>query len=313
METKFEKVSVIIPSYNRGHVIEFTLPSYLQKHVVELILIDDGSTDDTEDVVKKLQILYPQIKYIRNNQNRKQAYSKNVGIQAARGEYIYFGDDDSFLLEGSMESLYNTMITHQCDVVMARALCAGPNFVMEKKDKYIKWRIKRGRTNNILDVYDLSKLYFNWGRYLDFPIEVPCCPACALVKTSLARKNLFDINYVGCAYREETDFFIRLNLDYNAKMIYQPKACQFNLPDYIVKSTGARSGGREMWLESAIVNNKYFLDKNWERIRSKYNLLKSVDEMQDIFVEEMFKQMERGDNSGMKKILKDIYFKLFVY
>ena len=306
-------ISVIVPSYNRAHLLKYTLPTYLQDYVLELLLIDDCSSDNTELEVRKLQKIYPQIKYIRNPRNMKQPYSKNIGITNASGKYIYFGDDDSFLLEGSMKLLYDTIQEYDCDAATARSLCAGPDFIMEKKEQYIQWRVSRGYTENIKDVYDISTLHFNWGHYLSKPIEVPCCPACTLVKTSLASKNLFDINYVECAYREETDFFIRLNLDFNAKMFFQSKACQFNLPDYLVKNSGARTGGENHWLKFAIQNNKYFLEKNWERIKNKYHLTRSISDMQDLFIQEMTKKQRCKKSFFFKEVLKKIYFNLFVY
>ena len=54
-----KKVSVVIPSYNRGYILEKTIPSYLQDEVAELILVDDASTDDTPTVVKRLQEKFP--------------------------------------------------------------------------------------------------------------------------------------------------------------------------------------------------------------------------------------------------------------
>lgn len=100
-----KEISVVIPSYNRGHFFAQTLPTYLQENVRELILVDDCSTDNTPQVVKELQRQYPQIKYLRNERNLKQTVSKNRGMELAKGDYIYFGDDDSFLLPGTIHAL----------------------------------------------------------------------------------------------------------------------------------------------------------------------------------------------------------------
>ena len=57
------RISVVVPSYNRAHLLKRTLPTYInQEDVIELILVDDCSTDDTEKVVKELQNEYPQIR-----------------------------------------------------------------------------------------------------------------------------------------------------------------------------------------------------------------------------------------------------------
>ena len=71
-EHNMKTVTVVIPSYNRAKILPKTIPTYLQPDVNELIIIDDCSSDNTEQVVKKLQKKYPIIKYFRNEVNSKQ-------------------------------------------------------------------------------------------------------------------------------------------------------------------------------------------------------------------------------------------------
>lgn len=304
-------ISVIIPSFNRAHLLRETIPTYIQDRVCEVIVIDDCSTDNTQEVLLELQQSYPEISFCRNDKNSKQTYSKNVGILKAKGEFIYFGDDDSILLANSLNYLYDTLMDYDCDAVMARPLVAGPNFRMDKIDKYIKWRLKRNFTNNINDIYDITNLKLCWKYYMNRPITVPCCPACSLVRAELARRCLFDVNYKGCAYREETDFFFRLNLDFNAKLMYDARAVQLNLPDFMVRCTGARTGGNAIWIKSAIENNKYFLEKNWKKIQTKYGVTKSIDDMQVDFIKKI--QNRNVPTNQVMRVLKYIYFRLFVY
>ena len=98
-------VTVVIPSYNRARILPKTIPTYIQPEVKELIIIDDCSSDNTMQVVKKLQKKYPIIKYFRNEVNSKQTFSKNVGIKNASCDYIYFGDDDSIIKPGTIRKL----------------------------------------------------------------------------------------------------------------------------------------------------------------------------------------------------------------
>ena len=51
-------VSIIIPTYNRSHLLPTTIPFYVQKFVIEIIVIDDNSSDDTETVVKELMNVF---------------------------------------------------------------------------------------------------------------------------------------------------------------------------------------------------------------------------------------------------------------
>jgi glycosyltransferase involved in cell wall biosynthesis len=87
-------VSVIIPTYNRADLICHTLDSAINQSYknLEIIVIDDGSTDNTEEVVK--DIGDERIRYIRHPSNLGGSIARNTGIEAATGEYIAFLDSD---------------------------------------------------------------------------------------------------------------------------------------------------------------------------------------------------------------------------
>lgn len=293
-----------MPSYGRAHLLRQTIPTYLQEGVVELILVDDCSPDNTGEVVRELQQTYPQIKYLRNDCNMKQTASKNRGIDIAKGDYIYFGDDDSLLLPGTIRSLKQTLEYYEAGAVMARPVCAGPNYEAKHHDRYVRWITQRGLTADAHDVYDVAHLRFNWGKHLLRPVEVPCLHACMLIRTELAKACRFDTNYHGCAYREETDFSFRLSLDHGAKLMYDARGVQFNLPNYMVRQTGARAGGYEVWRKTALECNLYFLDKNWDKIAKRYGVSAKKEELQM----ELEQSLKEPRESRIRKMLKDIYF-----
>src|SRR5580704_19397684 len=94
MKTLF---SIIIPTYNRGYILWKTIQS-VQKQVYpywELLIIDDGSTDDTEKVVAEFQqdprILYEK----RKNSGANKA--RNYGLEKAKGDLIAYLDSDDYL------------------------------------------------------------------------------------------------------------------------------------------------------------------------------------------------------------------------
>ena len=88
------KVSVITPSFNDGLFIKETIQSILnQTHKnIEVIIVDDCSTDNTSAIIKSFQD--PRIKVIRNAKNEGAAYSRNLAITLATGDYIAFLDGD---------------------------------------------------------------------------------------------------------------------------------------------------------------------------------------------------------------------------
>jgi glycosyltransferase involved in cell wall biosynthesis len=96
------KVSVVIPTYNRTHFIIEAIQSVLDQTFqdFEIVVVDDGSTDNTKDVVDSFQD--PRIKYIYQ-ENRGVAAARNTGISASIGEYIAFLDSDDVLLKNALE------------------------------------------------------------------------------------------------------------------------------------------------------------------------------------------------------------------
>ena len=87
-------VSVIIPTYNRGHFIEESIRSVIEQTYEnwELIIVDDGSEDDTWEVIQSLN--HPKIRYYKMNHCGRLGKVRNVGIKMANGEFIAFLDSD---------------------------------------------------------------------------------------------------------------------------------------------------------------------------------------------------------------------------
>jgi len=272
-------VTVIIPSYNRAHLLPQTVPSYFQEGVDEVILVDDCSTDATPEVAEALRARYPGLRYLRQPQNRKQAAAKNRGIDACRTEWIYFGDDDSVLVPGSIRRLCETAQRCGADAVGAKALYM--NDAIEESVEECVARLDVPLPPRV-PVVDLATLTVHCCASVAEPVEVPAVQASALVRTELARTIRFDPLYKGNAFREETDFFIRCHLS-GAKIMYDSRAVQVNLPRRRA-SGGAHAGGRLRWYRSAIENNGYFLRKNWDALRKRYPALPSRYRMQVRFV-----------------------------
>ncbi len=101
-----KEVSVVIPSYNCGVYIEQAIESVLQQRVsVEILLIDDASTDDTEERMKRFQ-KREEVCYIKNKKREGVSQARNRGILKAKGKYIAFLDaDDWWALEKLQKQL----------------------------------------------------------------------------------------------------------------------------------------------------------------------------------------------------------------
>ena len=98
-------VSVVIPAYRRGHVIERALQSVLEQTYqdFEILVVDDGSKDNTASVVAALAKTEPRIHYLCHDTNRGAQAARNTGIRAATGKWVAFLDSDDYWLPDSLE------------------------------------------------------------------------------------------------------------------------------------------------------------------------------------------------------------------
>lgn len=98
-------VSVVIPTYNRSKQIEHAVRSVLaQTHSnLEVIVVDDGSTDGTAQIIKECARKDPRIRLIEHGQRKGAQAARNTGILAARGKWIAFLDSDDQWFPDSLE------------------------------------------------------------------------------------------------------------------------------------------------------------------------------------------------------------------
>ena len=94
------KISVIVPIYNSFEYLDKCISSIINQSIgfknIELILVNDGSTDNSEKIIKKYTKKYKNIIYI-DQANGGQANARNNGLKIASGEYVSFVDSDDWL------------------------------------------------------------------------------------------------------------------------------------------------------------------------------------------------------------------------
>ncbi|MFC1951678.1 glycosyltransferase family 2 protein [Chloroflexota bacterium] len=97
------KVSVIVPTYNRAHMVIETVDLILNQTFkdFELIVVDNESTDNTEEVIKSYTD--ERIRYFKHQNNGVVAINRNYGINKAQGQYIAFCDDDDLWIPEKLE------------------------------------------------------------------------------------------------------------------------------------------------------------------------------------------------------------------
>lgn len=105
-----ELVSIIMPSYNTGRFIAETIGSVISQTYTnwELLIVDDCSTDNTDDVV--LRYKDSRIKYLKNEKNSGAAVSRNKALRQAKGRWIAFLDSDDLWMPEKLEKQIRFMM-----------------------------------------------------------------------------------------------------------------------------------------------------------------------------------------------------------
>lgn len=105
------KISVVMPTYNRGDKIRASVDSVLSQSwpLVELIIIDDASTDDTWAVIESYKSSHPNIVAVRQATNQGGGKARNTGIDLATGAYVALLDSDDFWSADKLEKQIATL------------------------------------------------------------------------------------------------------------------------------------------------------------------------------------------------------------
>ncbi|MCZ4318520.1 glycosyltransferase family 2 protein [Aequorivita viscosa] len=116
-------VSIIIPTYNRAHLIGETLDSVLAQTYQnwECIVVDDGSTDDTEAVMATFLARDSRFQYLHRPRNRMKGANacRNYGVEKSNGVYISFVDSDDLISNGFIKRRNEAFNRTNCDFVVA--------------------------------------------------------------------------------------------------------------------------------------------------------------------------------------------------
>lgn len=212
------KTSVIIPVYNTSLYLEECIDSvfHQKQEEIEVIVINDGSTDDSEDVLLRLQTKYPALILVKQK-NHGQGYARNVGIERAKGEYIYFLDSDDYILEDTLESCYNCALKNELDIVLFDAFIFEDS--VEKKpvktNNCDRRRIIKEKAEIFSGIFFLQKYYQR--SYIPTPWSMYC-------SAKFIKKN--GITFLTGVYFEDNEFYCKAmvlaeRVMYIPRMFYQ--------------------------------------------------------------------------------------------
>ena len=188
-------ISVVVTCYNHENYIEQCLRSIFNQTYrnIELIVLDDGSTDSSNQIIQEVLKDSPFVTTFESHENIGVVRTRNKGINLLNGDYFLFVDSDDFLDDRYVEELFDCAINHQADIVY----CDLFNF--EKNEVYLK-----------AQEFELHSLLVS--NYIS---------NCSLVKKSILKGIYYDEKLSGKKL-EDYDFFLNLIINKGAKAVYQP-------------------------------------------------------------------------------------------
>lgn len=201
------KVSVILATFNRAGILDRAIESVLGQtvHDWELIVVDDGSSDETFSIVDRRLHRHANIRYMKHR-NRRAALSRNAGIQAAFGRYVTFLDSDDFYLPEHLESRCDLLeSTPGIDLVTGGFACHGDPWVRDRND----------------------------------PGKLVHVSECILCGTLFGRRELFMEmgGFRDIEYAEDTDLWERASLHHNVLKIDAPESYVYERSDDSITRT----------------------------------------------------------------------------
>jgi glycosyltransferase involved in cell wall biosynthesis len=192
---KQNTVSIIIPTYNYSSFLPMSIASILAQgwnnENLDILIIDDGSTDNTEEIVHSFR--HPAVKYMRQN-NAGLPEARNRGMRAAQGEYLVFLDADDLLAPGCLHSQTAYL---EANPHVDIAVAASVNVISYLPDAFFKvvdqWPLCK-------DMHDIHMHYNNIAPVHAFTFR----------KKIVQRGHHFDTSLAAC---EDYDFWFKCRLD----------------------------------------------------------------------------------------------------
>jgi glycosyltransferase involved in cell wall biosynthesis len=250
------KISVIVPVYNVEKYLSKCLDTLVNQTLkdIEIIVVNDGSPDNSEKIVKDFMKKYKNISYYKKV-NGGLSDARNYGLKKAHGEYIAFVDSDDYVSLDMYEKMYHKAKEGNFDMVVCDL-----NYVYEGSDK-----IMRAYSNIEKDTTDIKKTMLN------------IYPA---AWNKIFKKELFasGIEFKKGVWFEDVEFIYRLLPDINSiGVIHEPFNQYLQRPNSITSSIDKRiyhyidnwNGILDYYKEKKIYD-KYYKELEYSYVRYLY-------------------------------------------
>lgn len=255
------KVSVIIPTYNRADLLNRVIKSVLNQTFkdFELIIVDDGSTDNTKEVVKRFQEKDKRVKYIWQKNSGAPASPKNTGIRNSKGQFLAFLDSDDRWLSEKLEKQI-TLFEKSKNLGIVSCNCW--RFYTKQNDRKEIDNIKRHKVPQKYFSDILERCFISSSSSVVIP------------KFVFYKVGLYDEQF---KTSDDRDLYIRILKDYDFDFVEEP------LFHYYIHNENLSGCGlynsRSYYLrairEDIIIFNKYKKDYD-NNLSSKWKILRKI-------------------------------------
>jgi len=219
------KVTIVIPCYNVEKYIQKCIESALKQTYdnIQLILINDGSTDNTNEVILKAIEKQKDVIYIRNK-NFGVSNARNTGISNASGKYIMFIDSDDYISKNMVKNMYKLMAKYNSDIVKCNI---NKEYIEEKITRSEKPIYSKVRS---IECNDFPKTIYK--KILSTETMNSSC--CSLFKTNIINEN--NLFFREDIFNGEDAIFFMNYIDKCKTMVYTPTSYY----NYVIRNTGLR-------------------------------------------------------------------------
>lgn len=179
MKTNSFDFSVIMPIYNTADYLDEAISSVISQTIgfkehIQLVLINDGSTDNSEEICLRYKEQYPENIIYYYKQNGGVASAKNAGLKLAGGKYLNFMSSDDYWSKNSFEELKSFFDCHYDDIDIVT--CKVRLFGKTEKDHILNFRFK---SNAVIDLDEK-------------PEYMQCADGTCFIKQTVAKKHIYE-------------------------------------------------------------------------------------------------------------------------
>ena len=240
------KLSIIVPIYNVAPYLRKCVNSLLAQDIsdYEIILVNDGSTDNSGEIAQQYADTYANVKLI-SQENKGLSVARNVGIKQANGKYIIFVDSDDYLQPNCLGDLIAQAEIDELDVLRFRY-----QNVDEKGEVFVPHQ------GMLTDYNDYSPIPTDGLTFLNERMWVQCYAVQFLIKTEIAKQELFTPNI----YFEDVDWTPRML--FRAKRVASVDSIVYNY----------------LWREGSITLSQKDIAKQRKQLCDKIYLLQKLNE-----------------------------------